>query len=80
MKIQQVIKAIFRSMKITESYEHEKERKQAEKYAEWGRLYAHWISIHKEDSQAVQKTADLFGCSKNKVLSAISYHLKFHKL
>jgi len=49
-------------------------RKIAKRYSDWIEIHARWSEMNLAgDTNAVEKTAQEFGCSRQKVLNAISF-------
>lgn len=67
-------------MKTTPEREKKIESKTAQREAEWVTIHAFWQQLNLGgEADAVQTTMREFGCSKQKVLNAISFCLKFSK-
>lgn len=65
-------------MKLTENDEERLQRKRSDTERRWMEIYLYWIEV-REQKGVVKQCVEKFSCSKNVVMTAISYGIKFGK-
>ena len=63
-------------MKISFDFLKKKQEKRSEQERRWLEIYDYWMVV-REEKGAVARVAKKFSCSKNTVITSISFGLKF---